>query len=231
MKSGPINEDRYADYGAMRFLYGKSSLFGPRAGGVSFRGIGRAIRRRDTTAECLKLDARALAATGIFRGGGGRMLIESDWQADRELVTVEECLVFARATAYTGNGSIRFRYVFEDEFIECEPEIVTRPQTFGGDRVYFLCPECLDVQCEILYRPPFAPDYACRKCHRLTYWSAQDAHKTRWSWTVAARGEFFEPPVIRAAAHQSHELLKQLERRGRRWRGALVLESADVTEC
>jgi hypothetical protein len=45
--------------------------------------------------------------------------------------------------------------------------IVWMAAPFGGRRAYFACPQC-SGRADILYA---APDLACRRCHRLAYWT------------------------------------------------------------
>jgi hypothetical protein len=56
--------------------------------------------------------------------------------------------------------------------------LIPSPLPWGGVRWSFLCPNatCGRV-CRKLYLPSGAGLFACRLCHRLTYRSAQEAHK------------------------------------------------------
>ena len=47
------------------------------------------------------------------------------------------------------------------------------PAGFGGERVYFACPDCARAQ--KLYLPLSVGRFACRRCHALTYRSQQES--------------------------------------------------------
>jgi len=47
---------------------------------------------------------------------------------------------------------------------------------YGGWRYWLICPRCLR-RCGKVYKPAYGGRYACRKCHDLSYTSAQEAHK------------------------------------------------------
>jgi hypothetical protein len=51
-------------------------------------------------------------------------------------------------------------------------------QPKGGYRRVFACPffNCAS-KCRVLYMPPGAQIFGCRKCHNLTYLSCRDSHK------------------------------------------------------
>jgi hypothetical protein len=89
--------------------------------------------------------------------------------------TVEDC---------AGRLTVR-RYVLgKDRPADLGPValVTTRPH-FGGQRRWFACPGC-DRRVAILYRPVPGAAWRCRACHRLSYRSAQQAHRAE----RAARG-------------------------------------------
>lgn len=62
---------------------------------------------------------------------------------------------------------------------------VTRPH-FGGERRWFVCPRCRR-RCGVLYQPAEGDGWACRRCHRLAYRSAQEAHQDEALWRAFER--------------------------------------------
>lgn len=58
-----------------------------------------------------------------------------------------------------------------------QPLRITRTAcNYGNWRYWFVCPDC-GRRCGILYRSGLYGRYACRKCHDLTYITAQDARR------------------------------------------------------
>lgn len=53
---------------------------------------------------------------------------------------------------------------------------ISSPGTAGGVRWWFVCPRC-ERQVGKFYLPPDETAFACRSCHKLSYKSAQTAHK------------------------------------------------------
>jgi hypothetical protein len=49
------------------------------------------------------------------------------------------------------------------------------PANLSGSRYWFACPNC-STRAMKLYLPPAANQFACRKCHSLSYRSAQESH-------------------------------------------------------
>jgi hypothetical protein len=63
---------------------------------------------------------------------------------------------------------------------------------FGGERWWFICPlEMNGAPCENrvakIYLPPAANHFGCRKCHKLTYQSCQEAHRFQRSLSAPDR--------------------------------------------
>ncbi len=52
------------------------------------------------------------------------------------------------------------------------------PQHFGGRRWWLHCPLC-SRRFAKLYLPPGEPNFGCRTCHALTYWSTKSAHQAQ----------------------------------------------------
>jgi hypothetical protein len=65
--------------------------------------------------------------------------------------------------------------------------VVTHPH-FGGERSWFACPSC-GRRCGVLYQPGAGDAWACRRCHRLTYRSAQEAYREERLWLAFERIE------------------------------------------
>jgi hypothetical protein len=57
-----------------------------------------------------------------------------------------------------------------------EIDLTSTPCHLGGVRYWFCCPQCAR-RVECLYLPHGEPRFLCRKCHDLTYKSAQEAHQ------------------------------------------------------
>jgi hypothetical protein len=74
-------------------------------------------------------------------------------------------------------------YCWRDaEDVSIPVQLTTTPTQFGGRRWWFICPLIVGgVECNRragkLYLPPGARYFGCRKCHRLTYRSCQEAHR------------------------------------------------------
>ena len=54
---------------------------------------------------------------------------------------------------------------------------------YGGWRYWLICPDCLR-RCGKVYKVTIYGRYKCRKCHDLTYTSAQEAHQYDRSKTI-----------------------------------------------
>jgi len=50
------------------------------------------------------------------------------------------------------------------------------PSVIGGTRIWFACPNCAQTV-GILHLPPGGSEFACRRCHNLTYRSCQESHR------------------------------------------------------
>jgi hypothetical protein len=77
-------------------------------------------------------------------------------------------------------GFIRLHYTMTrtGEAVDYRVRLTTTPLPWGGVRWAFLCPGMTCGRaCRKLYLPPGGRHFACRLCYRLTYTSAQEAHK------------------------------------------------------
>ncbi len=76
--------------------------------------------------------------------------------------------------------SIRLHYTITriGEAVDYRVRLTTTPLPWGGVRWAFLCPNLsCGRACRKLYLPRGGRHFACRMCYRLTYQSAQEAHK------------------------------------------------------
>lgn len=219
-----MNEDRYTDLHAFRFFFGKNPFI-PNEYSMSFRGIGRAIRAKDTTADYLKLDIRQVTATGFFRTPRARLVIEQDWQTDRELMIIDGLELWEDDPEYYLSGALSLRFVATKTEEWQEIGLIARAQTFGGRRFYFECPDCNNAT-EILYRFPLRGLYACRNCHKLTYTSVQDCHKAPGAWSIQAR-DLREHPTFSAWLEQDSNARKAFERKAKRLKGLRIEATPD----
>jgi hypothetical protein len=77
---------------------------------------------------------------------------------------------------------VTLHYRRAEEPVEIPIRIQTTPVHFGGHRRWFTCPLVVNGvacnrRCGKLYLPGGAKYFGCRKCHRLTYVSCQEAHR------------------------------------------------------
>lgn len=78
---------------------------------------------------------------------------------------------------------------------------------YGGWRYWLICPRCFR-RCGKVYKPSYGGSYACRKCHDLSYTTAQEAHKYDRVASIA-------PLVCKMDLLTRAELVKQKMRRAR----------------
>jgi len=80
--------------------------------------------------------------------------------------------------------TVHLHYRWRDtEDVNIPVRLTTTPTHFGRPRFWFICPLIVGgIACNRragkLYLPPGAKYFGCRKCHDLTYRSAQAAHQT-----------------------------------------------------
>jgi hypothetical protein len=67
-------------------------------------------------------------------------------------------------------------------------DLVKTRQHHWGLRSWFACPRCRR-RCGVLYQPKAGDGWACRRCHRLTYRSAQEAYQDERLWRAFDRIE------------------------------------------
>ncbi len=93
--------------------------------------------------------------------------------------------------------------------------LVRTPQPFGGERVWFTCPQCLRPVVK-LYMAPMSHYFWCRACQGLSYRSRQE--RTHPYWRLWAR------------AHELERALETTPRRRGQWRRSLA-ELAAVNQA
>jgi hypothetical protein len=78
---------------------------------------------------------------------------------------------------FDGGWLLTLTYGFRDGTKMCtEIPLQWTAVSLGGDRPWFTCPLC-NGRVGRLCLPPGARDFACRRCHNLTYRSSQEAHQ------------------------------------------------------
>ncbi len=81
---------------------------------------------------------------------------------------------------YSGTLTLRYKIVqrgHDDKIVEDVVPLVPTALYRGGRNWYFRCPAC-DRRCKILYWPPGAQRFGCRRCLNLAYRSSQRHNKT-----------------------------------------------------
>lgn len=73
------------------------------------------------------------------------------------------------------NPRLYLQYSVNKQPTQYPVKLETTECNFGGRRYWFTCPAC-DNRVGCLYLSPTATRFYCRKCHDLTYESAQTAH-------------------------------------------------------
>ncbi len=84
------------------------------------------------------------------------------------------------ADCMTADAWLRLQYTMTQtgEAVDYRIRLTTTPLPWGGVRWAFLCPNLVCGRaCRKLYLLPGGRYFACRLCYRLTYTSAQEAHK------------------------------------------------------
>jgi hypothetical protein len=141
-------------------------------------GFGSGRRRVKTPVEdCRVLDAGALQRAKWLRKD---FHARGPWawydSATGEKTSRVECEVNTKEAAPWLRLQYRFNRTEED--VDYLVRLAMAPLPWGRDRWSFLCPAVgCGRACRKLYLPPGGRYFACRLCYRLTYRSAQKAHK------------------------------------------------------
>ncbi len=139
-------------------------------------GSGR-TQEKHTVEACRALSAGMLQRNKLL-GEGLFTFATLTWTntVTGENVSSIGCLVYTIDAARI----IRLYYSITEtgEDMDYPVRLTTTPLPWGGVRWAFLCPggNC-GRACRKLYLPPSGRYFACRLCYRLTYTSAQEAHK------------------------------------------------------
>jgi hypothetical protein len=121
-------------------------------------------RKATTVEDCLALDVGALERAGAF--GQGSCMGSCQWSdpVSREMYF---------SIAFTSlDDSVHLHYSNNQtaESLDYEVKVETRKLRFGGVRRCFLCPAIgCGQRVRILYLPPGARYFACRRCYRISY--------------------------------------------------------------
>lgn len=99
-----------------------------------------------------------------------------------------------------GHPTIMISYRRNDEEVDIPVDLQTTATQFGGRRYWFTCPLIVNgVPCERragkLHLPPGWQYFGCRKCHKLTYRSSQEAHLLERA--LVQSGIDFDPEIHR----------------------------------
>jgi len=135
-------------------------------------GSGRP-RERTPVEDCHVLPVGLLQRDKKFVGWASGQLI---WTVNGEKVAS----IGYEADCMTADAWLRLQYTMTQtgEAVDYRVRLTTTPLPWGGVRWAFLCPNlACGRACRKLYLPPGGRYFACRLCYRLTYTSAQEAHK------------------------------------------------------
>jgi hypothetical protein len=142
----------------------------------------------------LRLDATHLRHVGLFQSGkcargvwGWKWLDGADASAEVEVDLTED------------PGTYRLQYrVPAGEAIDIGGQLYNENARFGGVRYWLACPRCWR-RTRVIFLPPGAICFACRRCHRLRYASQSEGdadrlqRKARKLWRRAGSEDGLEP--------------------------------------
>jgi len=121
---------------------------------------GRPARHQKTSAY-RSVDVRRLQRDGLLADGRA---FSRHWRDDAGNET-------ASIGLRVHDGGVRFNYRLNDEVnIDQHVRLTTTACNYGGERVWFICPYCVQ-RCALVY---ISRQVACRKCLRLKYPSQSD---------------------------------------------------------
>lgn len=90
------------------------------------------------------------------------------------------CLMYMVDTTDMAQPWIHLSYTFTatGKEVNYKVRLQTTQPYFGGHRLWFVCPlQSCGQRVRILYLPPGAVYYGCRRCYNLTYRSCQESDK------------------------------------------------------
>lgn len=84
------------------------------------------------------------------------------------------------ATIQVSGDMLSLSYAISGRYIENILRVTTTPCHFGGERLWFACPQC-DERCARIFLNRRSGKYACRKCVGIAYYSqSEDAMGRAW---------------------------------------------------
>ena len=132
-----------------------------------------AVPTRYETGECLRLDAQAIKP--YLSAPAGKVV----WSwSDGSEVTM--AISTRSSTGTRPPVDLDIGYQCDNEAVHQQLLIDPLPQFFGGWRLWLRCPHCRR-RCRYIYLPPYKREtrrFACRQCHRLTYRSSNESHRS-----------------------------------------------------
>ena len=158
--------------------------------------------KKTTAEDCLQVDANCFARAGAFRAGA-RLTGLITWP-DQRTGTVTASVGFSVDMADPAGPWARLFYTVQPsgELVDCPVRLLITPPYLGGLRHWFACPmPAGSGQCGRrvgkLYLPPGGRQFGCRRCHELTYLSAQEAHRFDRVWRTLAAATGWAPADVR----------------------------------
>ena len=138
-------------------------------------GSGCRYDRKATVEECRTLDAGRMQQEKVLQEDVYRV---GSWVWSNADTGETTSSLGYYVNTLAGVPSLRLVYSIAStgEKLDYLVELTKTPLPWGGVRWGFRCPHC-GRSCRKLHCPPLGKVYACRQCYRLTYKSAQDAHK------------------------------------------------------
>lgn len=163
---------------------------------------------RHTTEECTVVDIFELHKAGFFKDKLGEYYHFSRYgrgdAGSQAILTRDQ----------SGEPIIGLKFTVRNLISgECEPvrqtvKITTTECYFGGERIWFVCPECHNRAAK-LHLPPQATQFRCRGCHNLTYRSQRE-HSKRFDYLMqnpdAISSSRVTPDMLLRAAVAMHKL-------------------------
>jgi len=140
--------------------------------------------------DCAALDLASLKKWGYFSHGQGCWGKEHWKQGGKTVLVVAIELQATSASHRVMRLRYRIRPHRSPEPVNCDYSVglTATPCNYGGQRWWFQCPlQGCHTRCRVLYLPPGAQYFGCRKCHRLAYSSSQRSGSTMY--------EFLERPA------------------------------------
>jgi hypothetical protein len=153
--------------------------------------------KRDTVEDCRVLAVGDFHRRGYLQAGrggasrwsrGGRETASIGWYCDGAALWLDYTV-----TPRNGGEPVPYRYAVG---------LVRTPQPFGGQRVWFACPQCQRAVAK-LYQAPGSRYFWCRACQGLSYESRQTRVHPYWR--------------LWARARKLEEALDTIPRRRRQW--------------